>query len=68
MELTGYSIKAKKKVVLQQPIEIKKNPNGTYMAKGKCPETGNTVCCIMGKDKGLEALAAGYLEVDKFSF
>ena len=68
MELKGYSIKAKKSVVLKQPIEIKKNPNGTYMAKGKCPETGNTVCCIMKAAKGLEAITSGVKEVDKFSF
>lgn len=68
MELKGYSIKAKKSVVLKQPIEIKKNPNGTYMAKGKCPETGNTVCCIMKAEKGLVAIKSGIKEVDKFSY
>lgn len=68
MELTGYSIKAKKVVTLQPPVEIKKNPNSTYMAKGKCPETGNTVCAIMNAKKGAEAIASGVKEVSVFSY
>lgn len=57
--LTGYSIKAKKKVELQQPITHKQNPNGTYLFKGKCPETGKGVCCIMGADNALAVIATG---------
>ena len=68
MALKGYSIKVRKSVVLQQPIEIRKQSNGTYMAKGKCPETGNTICCIMKGERGLEAIASGIKEVEKFSF
>jgi len=67
-ELTGYSMSAKKKVTLQQPIEIMKTPNGAYMAKGKCPETGKTVCATMGPDKAKEAIDSGHKEVDKFSY
>lgn len=57
-DIEGYCIKLKKKVVLQKPITHKKNPNGTYMFKGKCPETGSTVCAIKGAADAEKLIAA----------
>jgi len=58
MAIQGYSVKAKKKVDLQD-AEIVQTAKGGYMAKGKCPETGITVCAMMSKEKAEAAIAAG---------
>jgi hypothetical protein len=54
----GYSVKAKKKVELVDP-EITMTAKGGYMAKGKCPETGITVCAMMSKDNAEKAVKEG---------
>ena len=46
-------------VELQQPITYKKNPNGTYLFKGKCPDTGNTVCSIKGAEAAQTLIESG---------
>ena len=58
MAIQGYSVKAKKKVDLQDPV-IEKTKRGGYMAKGKCPETGITVCAIMSEEKAMKAIEGG---------
>lgn len=58
MAIQGYSVKAKKKVDIQDPV-ISKTKKGGYIAKGKCPETGITVCAIMSKEKAEKAIADG---------
>ena len=42
--ITGYSVKAKKKVEIQDPA-ISLTKKGGYIAKGKCPETGLVRYC-----------------------
>ena len=54
----GYSVKAKKKVEIIDPV-ISMTAKGGYMAKGKCPETGITVCAMMSKDNAEKAVADG---------
>jgi hypothetical protein len=54
----GYSVKAKKKVEIQEPV-IVRTAKGGYMAKGKCPETGITVCAMMSKDNAEKAIEEG---------
>ena len=54
----GYSVKAKKKVEIVDPV-ITMTAKGGYMAKGKCPETGITVCAMMSKDAAEKAVADG---------
>lgn len=54
----GYSVKAKKKVEIIDPV-ISMTAKGGYMAKGKCPETGITVCAMMSKDNAEKAIADG---------
>lgn len=56
--IMGYSVKAKKKVELVDPV-ITKTAKGGYMAKGKCPETGITVCAMMSKDTAEQAIKDG---------
>jgi hypothetical protein len=54
----GYSVKAKKKVTIQDPV-IGKTAKGGFIAKGKCPETGITVCAMMSQEKAEAAINAG---------
>lgn len=54
----GYSVKAKKKVEIIDPV-ISMTAKGGYMAKGKCPETGITVCAMMSKDTAEKAIKDG---------
>jgi len=56
--ITAYSVKAKKKVEMQDPA-IHKTKKGGYMAKGTCPLTGITVCAMMSKDNAEKAIADG---------
>jgi hypothetical protein len=56
--VTGYSVKAKKKVKIKDPV-IVQTAKGGYMAKGKCPETGITVCAMMSKDNADKAIKSG---------
>lgn len=54
----GYSMKAKKKVEIIDPV-VSKTPKGGFMAKGKCPETGSTVCALMSKENAEKAIQEG---------
>ena len=56
--IIGYSVKAKKKVELVDPV-ISKTVKGGYIAKGKCPETGITVCAMMSKENAEKAVKDG---------
>lgn len=56
MTIQGYSVKAKKKVDIQDPV-IEKTSKGGFIAKGKCPETGITVCAMMSQEKAEKAIA-----------
>ncbi len=54
----GYSVKAKKKVKIKDPV-IVQTARGGYMAKGKCPETGITVCAMLSKENAEKAIESG---------
>ena len=58
MAIQGYSVKAKKKVNIKDPV-ISNTSRGGFIAKGKCPETGITVCAMMSKEKAKEAIKKG---------
>ena len=58
MAIQGYSVKAGKNVDMIDPV-ISKTKKGGFIAKGKCPETGITVCRIMSKEKAEKAIADG---------
>ena len=61
--ITGYSVKAKKKVEIVDPA-ISKTAKGGFIAKGKCPETGITVCAMMSKEKAEKAIEDGVATKD----
>jgi hypothetical protein len=63
MAIQGYSVKAKKKVDIQNPV-ISKTAKGGFIAKGKCPETGITVCAMMSKDNAEKAIENKEAEKD----
>ena len=46
----GYCVKCKEKVEMKDAIESATS-RGTRMMKGKCPQCGTTVCCMVGKKK-----------------
>jgi hypothetical protein len=58
MAIQGYSVKAKKKVNIKDPV-IEKTAKGGFIAKGKCPETGITVCAMLSEDNANKAIKAG---------
>ncbi len=58
MAIQGYSVKAKKKVDIQNPV-ISKTARGGFIAKGKCPETGITVCAMLSAENAEKAIKAG---------
>ena len=39
--------------------KITQTARGGYMAKGKCPECGTTVCAMMSKDNAEKAIKEG---------
>ena len=39
--------------------EIVQTARGGYMAKGKCPQCGTTMCAMMSKDNAEKAIKAG---------
>mgnify|MGYP000875004700 CR=1 FL=1 len=55
MPIQGYSVKAKKKVNIKDPT-IEMTAKGGFIAKGKCPETGITVCAMMSKENAEKAI------------
>ncbi len=68
MAITGYCMKCgrenkdngRNKVL--KDVKMTMTSRGGYMAKGKCPDCGTTVCAIMGKDKALKAVEDGEAE------
>ncbi|MEM4182126.1 MAG: hypothetical protein QXX68_03205 [Candidatus Pacearchaeota archaeon] len=58
MAIEGYSVMAKKRVEIKDPV-IEKTARGGYIAKGKCPETGVTVCAMLSEEKALDAIKKG---------
>lgn len=57
--VSGYCVKCKKKGVNVKDATINQTPRGGYMAKGKCPTCGTTVCAMMSKDNAEKAIKAG---------
>jgi len=63
MAIQGYSVKAKKKVDIKDPV-ISKTARGGFIAKGKCPETGITVCVMMSQENAEKAIKNGEAKKD----
>ena len=57
--VTGYCVKCKKKGQKMKDPVISQTPRGGYMAKGKCPDCGTTMCTMMSKDNAEKAVSSG---------
>lgn len=55
----GYCVKCKKKGQNMSEAVISQTPKGGFMAKGKCPACGTTICAMMSKDNAEKAINAG---------
>ena len=55
----GYCVKCKKKGVEMKEPKITQTARGGYMAKGKCPACGTTICAMMSKDNAEKAIKEG---------
>jgi len=57
--VTAYCVKCKKKDVEMKDPVINQTARGGYMAKGKCPKCGTTMCAMMSKENADKAIKAG---------
>ena len=56
--MEGYCVKCKAKKGLTEPV-VNMTKRGGFMAKGKCPDCGTTMCKIMSKDNAEKAISDG---------
>jgi hypothetical protein len=52
----GYCVKCKEKGVEMKDVVIEQTPRGVFMAKGKCPTCGTSMCVMMSKDNAQKAI------------
>jgi len=68
MTITGYCMKCGKenkengKGKAMKEAKMTKTSRGGFMAKGKCPDCGTTLCAIMSKDNAEAAMSSGEAE------
>jgi hypothetical protein len=55
----AYCVKCKKKGQQMKDAAITQTSRGGYMAKGKCPECGTSMCAMMSKDNAEKAMKQG---------
>lgn len=55
----AYCVKCKKKGQKMKDAGITQTAKGGFMAKGKCPTCGTTMCAMMSKDKADAAIKSG---------
>jgi len=55
----AYCVKCKKKGQKMSGVEIVQTAKGGYMAKGKCPACGTSMCAMMSKDNADKAIKEG---------
>ena len=55
----AYCVKCKKKGQEMKSPTIVKTSRGGFMAKGKCPDCGTTMCAMMSKEKAEKAMQSG---------
>ena len=56
--MEAYCVKCKAKKEMKDAA-VNQTPKGGFMAKGKCPDCGTTMCRIMGKDAAEKAISSG---------
>ena len=57
--VNAYCVKCKEKGVNMIDPAINKTAKGGFMAKGKCPKCGTTMCAMMSKDNAEAAMKSG---------
>jgi len=55
----AYCVKCKKKGQEMKDAAITQTTRGGYMAKGKCPDCGTSMCAMMSKDNAEKAMKQG---------
>ncbi len=55
----AYCVKCKKKGQKMKDPVMNKTARGGFMAKGKCPDCGTTMCAMMSKDNAEKAMKSG---------
>jgi hypothetical protein len=55
----AYCVKCKKKGQKMNDPEIVQTARGGYMAKGKCPDCGTSMCAMLSKDNAEKAISEG---------
>ncbi len=55
----AYCVKCKKKGQTMKDSVVNQTAKGGFMAKGKCPDCGTTMCAMMSKDKAEKAIESG---------
>ena len=64
MTVQAYCVKCKKKGQKMKDPKINKTARGGFMAKGKCPDCGTTMCAMMSKDNAEAAMKSGDAKKD----
>ena len=55
----AYCVKCKKKGQNMKDAKMTQTARGGYMAKGKCPDCGTTMCAMMSKENAEKAMKSG---------
>lgn len=55
----AYCVKCKKKGQEMKEAVVNQTAKGGFMAKGKCPDCGTTMCAKMSKDNAEKAIQEG---------
>ncbi len=55
----AYCVKCKKKGQQMKNAEVVKTARGGFMAKGKCPACGTSMCAMMSEENAQKAIKAG---------
>jgi len=61
--MEAYCVKCKAKKEMKDP-KVTMTKRGGFMAKGKCPTCGTTMCRIMSKDNAEKAIKDGTAKKD----
>jgi len=55
----AYCVKCKKKGQKMKDAVMNKTQRGGFMAKGKCPDCGTSMCAMMSADNAEKAIKSG---------
>ncbi|MDP2628669.1 MAG: DUF5679 domain-containing protein [Nanoarchaeota archaeon] len=55
----AYCVKCKKKGQKMKEAMMTQTSRGGYMAKGKCPDCGTSMCAMMSKENAEKAMKSG---------